>query len=344
MYGRGRPRAALAAAALLACARPEPPIAAADDCPVLVRDGQLRMGTVLEISLCAPDRARGEALVAQSFARVAELERVFSTFDPASETSRLNESSGRGPQRVSPPLARLVADSLSLSRLTRGSFDVTVGPLVALWSAAGRADRLPSAGELAAARARVGFELVRADADAGTVELRVAGAALDFGGIAKGWTLDRLCESLRAAGVTRALLSFGGSSLAALGAAPGEERWGIGLRDPAGGLAGAVGLRDRSLSVSESLGQSVSIGGRRYGHVIDPRTGAPLERAQLAAVLAPDGATAEALSKALLILGERDGIALLDALPERCGILIDESGRSWTSRGWNDAAHWVPRE
>ena len=336
-------RVALAAAAALACARPQP-VAPPGDCPALVRDGQLRMGTVLELSLCAPDRARGEALLARSFAQVAELERIFSTFDPESEASRLNRSAGGGPQRVSAPLVRLVADSIALARLTRGSFDVTVGPLVALWSAAGRADRLPAAGELAAARARVGPELVRADVAAGTVELRAAGAALDFGGIAKGWALDRVGESLRAQGVTRALLSFGESSLAALGEAPDGGSWGLALRDPVGGVAGTIDLRDRALSVSGSLGQSVAVAGHRYGHVIDPRSGAPLERAQLAAVLARDGATAEALSKALLILGPGEGIALLEGLPDADGILIDESGQTWASRGWSAAAHWAARE
>jgi len=297
------------------------------------------MGTVLEISLCAPDRARGEAILAAAFAQVAELEKSFSTFDAKSEASAVNRAAGHGPVAVSPALARLVADSLALGRLTRGSFDVTIGPLVALWADAAKTGRAPAAAELAATRARVGGDAVaRADLAGGSVELRVAGAAFDFGGIAKGWALDRVCESLRAQGVARALLSFGGSSLAALGAG-----WGVALSDAGNGFAGTLELADGSLSVSGSLGQYVSVAGKRYGHVIDPRSGEPLQRARVAAVLAPDGATAEALSKALLILGEKEGVALLETIPGADGILVDENGESFQTRHWVAASHYSPR-
>jgi len=339
-----RSGAGLALAAALACARPE---AASDspearaECPVLVSDGQYRMGTVLEASVCAPDRASGEALLRELFAAVAELERSCSSFDPASEISLLNRSAGRGPQAVSPALLRLTADSLAFSAQTRGSFDPTVGPLVSLWQAAGKAGRRPDAAELAATRARVGAGSVRADRLRGTVELRSPGTALDFGGIAKGWALDRASERLRAAGVTRAFLSFGESSLAALGASPGWDGWGIALTDASGHFAGTVELRDRSLSVSGSLGQYVEIDGRRYGHVIDPRSGEPLESARVAVVLAADGASAEALSKALLVLGEKEGLALVESLGAE-GMLLDESGASFETPGWRVAARYSP--
>ncbi len=328
---------ALVLLAALACCQRAP-----DPCPALVSDGQYRMGTVLEIQLCAPDRESGARLLASAFERVAALEHSFSTFDPESEVSRLNRSAGSGPQVVSLELLRLSVDSLVLSEETQRSFDPTVGPLVALWREAGRAGRLPSAAALAEARARTGFDAVQADLQAKTIELRIAGASLEFGGIAKGWTLDRLVEDLRAAGVTRALLSFGDSSVAALGAPPDAEGWGLALGNASGGVAGTVLLRDQSLSISGSLGQFAEIEGRRYGHVIDPRSGAPLEREQIAAVLASDGARAEALSKALLILGERDGVALLEATPDAQGILLDADGRAVETRGWQSASRYLP--
>jgi thiamine biosynthesis lipoprotein len=341
-------RAAALAAGLAACARPAPLPDAREPCPVLVSDGRYLMGTVLEVSLCAPERAAGEALLRETFDSVAALERASSTFDPASEVSALNRAAGRGPQPVSPALARLTADSLAFTPQTRGAFDVTVGPLVALWKAAAEARRLPGAAELAAARAAVGAARVAVDAGARTVELRAPGAALDFGGIAKGWALDRACERLRASGVTRALLSFGESSIAAIGAAPGWDGWGIALSDASGGFAGTVELRDRSLSTSGSLGQYVEIEGRRFGHVIDPRSGEPLERARVAIVLAGDGARAEALSKALLILGEREGVELLEAEGDAEGLLLDPDGRQVATRGWAAASHyargWPERE
>ncbi|MGH7290384.1 MAG: FAD:protein FMN transferase, partial [Myxococcota bacterium] len=312
----------------------------ARDCPVTVSDGQYQMGTVLEISLCAPDRARGERILRELFAEVAALERILSRFDVKSDLSKLNRSAGSGPLRVAQPLVEKTSLSLGYSELTRGTFDVTVGPLVALWADAEVTHQLPPAADLAAARTRVGANVVRVDAAASSVELLVPGAMLDFGGIAKGYALDRLAGKLRAAGVSRALLSFGQSSIRALGKPTGWDGWGVLLSAAAGGFAGTTQLVDQSLSVSGSLGQYVEIAGRRYGHVIDPRSGEPLTHARVAAVVAENGARAAALSKALLILGDEDGIALLETLPDAQGILIDETGKTWETSGWTKAVRY----
>jgi thiamine biosynthesis lipoprotein len=298
------------------------------------------MGTVLEISLCVPDRARGEALLRELFAEVAVLERILSRFDARSDLSRLNRAAGSGPYPVAPPLAELTELSLRYTELSQGTFDVTVGPLVMLWLEAARTHERPSAALLIAARARVGPGVVRVDTAANTVDLLVPGAMLEFGGVAKGWTLDRLARKLRAAGVSRALLAFGQSSLCALGKPAGWDGWGVLLADASGGFAGTAQLANQSLSISGSFGQYTEIAGRRYGHVIDPRSGEPLTQARVAGALAADGARAEALSKALLILGEDDGIALLETLPDTEGILIDESGKTWETSGWSKAAHY----
>ena len=327
-------------AALLGCASAPPPEDPALVCPVTVSDGRYLMGTVLEISLCVPDRARGESLLRELFAEVAELERTFSRFDVKSDLSKLNRAAGSGPFQVATPLAQLTELSLQYTELTRGTFDATVGPLVLLWLEAERTRVLPSATDLEAARARVGPGVVRVDMAASTVDLRVPGAMLDFGGIAKGWTLDRLAEKLRQAGVSRALLAFGQSSLCALGKPAGWDGWGVLLGDASGGFAGTAQLVDQSLSISGSLGQYTEIAGKRYGHVIDPRSGEPLTQARVAGALAADGARSEALSKALLILGEKQGIALLESLPDTEGILIDESGQTWQTSGFAKAVRY----
>ena len=309
-------------------------------CPVTVSDGQYLMGTVLEISLCVPDRATGEALLSDLFAEVAAIERMLSRFDVKSDLSKLNRAAGSGPFRVAKPLAELTALSQGYTELTRGTFDPTVGPLVVLWANAEQTGELPAADALAAARARVGPEVVRVDVAASTVDLRDAGAMLDFGGVAKGWALDRLAAKLRAAGVSRALLAFGQSSLCALGKPTGWDGWGVLLGDASGGFAGTAQLVDQSLSISGSLGQYTEIAGRRYGHVIDPRSGEPLTQPRVAGALATNGALAEALSKALLILGEQEGIALLESLPDTEGILIDSSGKTWETSGWTKAVNY----
>ena len=320
---------AIACAAALACA---------GSGGSLGGDGRYAMGTVLEITLPAAQTAELEPL----FERAAELERIFTRFDPGSELSRLNRDAGRGERIVSRDLAQLLADAVGYSRLTHGSFDVTVGPLVKLWSEAARRGKKPTRAELASARARVGSRHVRADPERSRVELLQPGVSVDLGGVAKGFALDVLGDELRARGVKNALLSFGQSSVRALGPPPDGPGWRLLVRDASDGVAGTIMLRDRSLSISASLSQALVIDGVRYGHLIDPRSGRPLMRRGMAAVTSLSGAQDEALSKALLILKPAEGLALIESLPEAEGMLLDADGSRQTTSGWAEVTRFQP--
>ena len=319
-------------AAALALAGAASALAAAPP-PVEVGDGRYVMGTLLAVTLEAPDRERGRALLERLYGTAERLDHALTLFDPASPLSQLNARAGAGPQTVDPALADVLAESIDFSRRTRGAFDVSVGPLMALWRAAAARGSPPSPAELARTRARVGSDGLRVLSPT-RAEIVRSGAAVDLGGVAKGYALDRMLEGLRADGVASALLDFGESSFWAVGAPPGEEGWRLLVRRPDAGFAGIATLRDRAISVSESFGEAFEIGSRRYGHVIDPRTGRPLERAALAMVLAPTAAEAEAWSKALLLLGPRAGLALLQAEPGCEGLLVEAGGRLHASRGW----------
>jgi thiamine biosynthesis lipoprotein ApbE len=143
-------------------------------------------------------------------------------------------------------------------------------------------------------------------------------------------------------GVAAALLSFGQSSTWAIGRPPNAPGWRLLVRGAEGGFAGVITLCDRALSVSGTLGQWSEIGGQRYGHVIDPRTGQPLTHAREALVVARDATLAEALSKALLVLGPDEGIALIEGWPDAEALLLDEDGRTWQTRGWQGETQFEP--
>jgi thiamine biosynthesis lipoprotein len=318
----------------LACASPAPaPLATASD-------GRHAMGTVLELTLVGPEPAALPDALARLFAEAERLDRLLSDWDAASDVSRLNASAGRGPRRVAPEVAELLARSRELTRLTRGSFDVTVGPLVALWRDAGLRGELPTRAALESALRRVGGEGVRVGED-GRVALP-EGSSVNLGGVAKGFALDRMLPLLDRARIEAALLSFGQSSIWALGAPPGATGWRLLARAPEGGFAGILTLRDRALSVSGSFGSFSEIEGRRYGHVLDPRSGAPLAARREALVVAPDATLAEALSKAVLVLGARDGLDLVSTLPGCEALLLGPQGRAPRTPGWDAAVSWEP--
>jgi len=305
----------------------------------LVSDGRPAMGTVLELSVASREEAAARRWIGEAFDEVARLEALLSRFARDSDVSRLNRGAGQGPLAVDPATRELLERALQGSSLTRGAFDASVGPVVELWWQAARSDRLPEPAELEAARALVGAEGIRLAA-ASSAELLRAGMSIDLGGIAKGFALDRLAASMRDRSEWGALLSFGQSSAWALGSPPGAPRWRLLLRAPSGGWAGMVELRDQAMSMSSSLGQRSEIQGRRYGHVVDPRTGRPLERGLEAAVVAPDATRAEVLSTALLVLGEREGLALLESLDGCEAMMVDEAGRVRTTSGWHGATRF----
>ena len=319
------------------CASPPAP-------PGLQSDGRIVMGTILEASLVSPPlfstqdlRETFEAV----FAEASRLDALMSTFEPESDVSRLNSEAGRGPLRVDRSVAELLSQAVLYSRLTRGTFDVTVGPLVELWVEAARRDEVPTREALAAARDRVGFEFLAVHAD-GRAELLREGTSIDLGGIAKGYALDRIAPILRSRGVRDALLNFGQSSTWALGAPPGAPGWQLLVRGVGEGFLGVVTLHDQALSVSGSFGQSTRIGGTDYGHVLDPRSGIPLTRPRQAVVVAPNATLAEALSKALLVGGEIDGLAFVEAVENCEGMLAEEGGAIWVTSGWRDAVFFRP--
>ncbi len=315
-------------------ARPAPEAA-----PVEVSMGRFVMGTVLEMTAYGGDPEASRLALRRAYEEIEQLDAQLSRHREESDVSRLNRAQGT-PVAVASSVREALMLSLREGQRSGGAFDVTVGPLVALWSRAAAQDQLPAEAALAAAGEHVGAEHVQLLSD-GRVSLD-PGSSIDLGGIAKGFALDRVLPGLRASGLSAALLSFGQSSTWALGNPPGAAGWRLLVRSPAGGFAGVVTLRDRALSTSGTLGQWSEIGGQRFGHVLDPRSGRPLTRRRQALVVAPDATLAEVLSTALLVLGEREGIALVEARQGCEGLLLDAEAGVWQTSGFQQATAFEP--
>jgi thiamine biosynthesis lipoprotein len=309
-----------------------------------VSEGQYVMGTILEITVCTPASSfEAQRLLQSLFTTATRLDSLFTIFSPNSPLSRLNASAGGESKAVPPEVTAILSLSLDYWRLTHGAFDVTIGPLMAVWRRAETTQTFPSASALQQAYACVGSEKMRLSSN-GNVTLTHPGMSIDLGGIGKGYALDRLATALREPGKTNALLDFGQSSIWALGTPGNAPGWRLLVRQLDGRNVGIVTLRDQALSISGSFGQSFTVQGQHYGHVIDPRSGTPLQRDLLACVIAPTAAQAEALSKALLILGEQQGIALLQRLPGVEGLLVEAEGQRWMTAGWRQAVAFIASE
>lgn len=272
------------------------------------------MGTLLELLVYAPDRAQADRAMDHAFAEVARLEAILSTFRPDSDVSRLNRAPVGQVVAVSPEVIELLAKSRELSEMTQGAFDVTVGPLIALWQHATETDMPPSAEALAAARNRVGLRHLAVVGD--TICRLREGVEVNFGGIGKGYALDRAAEVLRAEGIDAALLNFGGQVLVA-GLPPGQTCWTVEVRDPRDPWnperpLSVLWLVAGSVSTSADYARGLTVAGRSYSHILDPRTGLPVAGLQSATVIAPTAAEADALSTALYVLGPEAGRRLAE--------------------------------
>ncbi|QDU59334.1 Thiamine biosynthesis lipoprotein ApbE precursor [Planctomycetes bacterium Pan216] len=240
-----------------------------------------------------------------SLEMIDDLEAQMTVYQDDSELSEINAKAAETPVVVEERLFELLARCRALSLQTGGAFDITSGPLIKAWGFYRREGHLPTPDELREARARVGIDKVRFDPRAKTVRFTKPGIELNLGAIGKGYALDRVGEYLREQEFGAALLSAGHSSLLALGRPSWDVAWHVDLRDPRDlhRQLAMVRLRDQALSTSSASQQYFDVDGKRYGHLIDPRTGWPTEGVLQVTVAAPDATLAEGLSTAFFIHG-----------------------------------------
>lgn len=271
---------------------------------------QLHMGVEARLVLYASDSTRAVEAARAAFQRIAELDAIMSDYREDSELMQLTRAPAGAWVPVSEPLWAVLERAQELAQLSDGAFDVTAGPLIQLWREARRTGELPDPDALRVARSRSGWTHLSLDPDRRAVRLAVNGMRLDLGGIAKGYAADEALAVLRRQGIHRAMIEFGGDIVAGA-PPPGRTGWQIRIDDPSGAPP-VVHLRDAAISTSGDAVQFVMIGGVRYSHVVDPRTGVALHDRIVATVIAPSGVLADALATLAGVLGPQEGAGLLD--------------------------------
>jgi FAD:protein FMN transferase len=289
------------------------------------------MGVPFRIVLYARDQAEATNAAKAAFERVEQLNACMSDYDEDSELSQLSRSSGQGRAvHVSDDLWFVLQRAQELAQRSEGAFDITVGPFVNLWRRARRQHDLPDPGRLAQARQAVGYWHVQLDPKKQTVTLLVPNMRLDLGGIAKGYAVDQGLRTLRAHGVRQALVE-GGGDLGVSDPPPGKNAWRIELSSLDATNAPPerfVMLKNAFLSTSGDLYQRLEINGRRYSHIVDPRTGIGLTDHSIVNVIAPEGITADSLTKVVSVLGPAKGLRLIEQTPKAAArIICDPSGQ-----------------
>lgn len=305
------------------------------------------MACVYAIDAYGPDAAALPRIVEDAFDEVDRIDRLTSHYQVESPLSRLNREAARHPVAVEPELYDLIAEAMRYSRESGGAFDITVGPLMKAWGFFRGDGRMPSDEELAAARRRVGASHVVMNRADRTIAFDRPGVELDLGGIAKGYAVDRVAGLLKRRRVAAALVSAGGSTIYALGAPPGRDGWEVTIQDPADSHQAArrLTLRDRALSIAGSSEKSFESGGITYSHIMDPRTGGPVQGLLSVAVLAPTGTAGDALDNAFFVMGPEHSRTYLKTLPDTEAFFIPPAaGRAQRAPRDDEATPFAPRK
>lgn len=282
------------------------------------------LGTIVNLTLYAPDQTAANDSARAAYARIEELNRILSDYNSDSEAMRLCRTAGTDRAiPVSEELFEVLAKSVELARGSEGAFDVTIGPVVKLWRIARREKKLPSEAELAAARSLVDWREIHLDPDNRTVKLGKAGMLLDFGGIAKGYIADQARAVLIKRGLRSCLISVAGD-IAAGDAPPGRDGWRIGiapLDKPDGEPSRYLRLVNCSVSTAGDAFQFIEIGGVRYSHIVNPKTGIGLIDRISVTVISSQGVLADGLDTTASILGLERGMKLIEGTKGAVGLI-----------------------
>lgn len=305
---------------------------------------RLVMGTIAHIIAVAPNQRTANKSIEAAFEQLRNIETLMSYHKDDSELANVNRNAFKAPVKVSSQTFEVLQKSIEFSSLSDGAFDITVGPLVDLWRQAGETNSVPTDAKLAEARAKVGYEKLILDANEKTVQFALEGMNLDLGGIAKGYGIDKAVEAMQSCGATGGMVDVGGN-IRCFGRPKEKPHWLIGLQNPneienrnlsavrvaeskiensidAGKPLLILKLNDASVATSGHYQRFALIQGKKYSHIIDPGSGSGSNKLASVTIIAKDATTADALSTAVIVLGDEKGLALIKKLPETEAILI----------------------
>ena len=275
------------------------------------------MGTMVQIKVPVPsgtDERSVNEMISKAFDEIRRVESVFSVYIESSEISRINRLQKDEELKISDEAFDLIKRSLAATGKTGGAFDITVKPLVDLWKKAKESGIMPSKEEIEAARGRTGWKGVQLDAQNRTIKFLKTGMSLDLGGVAKGYATDAAIKVLKDGGISRGIVNCGGDMFC-MGKPSAKKPWRIGIRHPRkkDRVFLEIVLEDKAADTSGDYEKYFTLDGKRYSHIIDPRTGFPIGDGVVSAtVLANDSATADIYATALCILGLK-GFSALEA-------------------------------
>lgn len=299
----------------------------------MYRETHHLMGNRFEISVVTTDTDRARERVAEAVEEIRRIERLLTTFSDTSETASINAAAGIRPVKVSAETFQLIRRSLEISALTQGAFDITYGSVdKSLWNFDQQMKALPDPGTAKAMVRLINYRNVILDQSASTVFLRERGMRIGFGGIGKGYAAEQARALLLENGVESGVVNASGD-LTAWGLQPDGQPWTIGIAHPdaADTPFSYMQISGKAVATSGNYEKFVMIGGKKYSHTINPRTGLPVTGIKSVTIISPNAELSDALATPVTIMGVKAGLYLIDQLPGVECVIIDDDNKLYTS-------------
>lgn len=315
------------------------PAPAAPVTPTRVVLEEKAMGTHILLAAFTGE-ALGEAAIRlrleKALAEIRRLEGLMTTWRDDSEISRVNAGAGKVAVEVSPESLTVIDKSLWISKESEGVFDITFEAMHGLWKFdQDREDNVPERAAVEKARKLIDYRQIKVDYAKRTVMLAKPRMRMSLGGIAKGYAVDAAARVLREEGLSSFFVQAGGDLYVA-GKKPDGSRWRVGVRDPRGKDANdyfaTIEVEDHAFSTAGDYERSFLKGGKRYHHIIDPRTGFPATASRSVTLWAKDALTADALDDAVFILGPEKGLKLVESIEDAGAVIVDKNNKVWISK------------
>lgn len=290
------------------------------------------MGSRFDITVVANDSTTANYYIDLAVAEITRIERLISSWDDNSQTAEINRNAGVREVKVDRELIELIQRAIVISKLTDGAFDISYASMDKIWRFDGTMTEMPSAEEIKASVAKVGFKNIIVNKEQSTVFLKLSGMKIGFGAIGKGYAADKAKALLLGKGVSGGIINASGDMNTWGKQAKGEE-WKIAITNPMdkNKVFAILPLQEGAVVTSGNYEKFVSFEGKRYTHIIDPRSGYPSSGIISASVFAPSAELADALATSVFVMGIEVGLNRINQLPKVECIIIDETGNIYKS-------------
>ncbi|MDB4291888.1 FAD:protein FMN transferase [Maribacter sp.] len=291
------------------------------------------MGSSFDITVVADDSIQGNAFIDMAIVEIERIEKLISSWDPNSQTSKINANAGIRPVTVDTELFELIERAIAISQLTDGAFDISYAAMDAIWKFDGSMTKMPSEATISASVDKVGFQHIVLNKTQETVFLKHKGMKIGFGAIGKGYAADAAKLLLMEKGVSAGIINASGD-MNTWGKKPNGEEWKVAITNPLNKnkVFAVLPITNGAVVTSGNYEKYVTLDGKRHTHIIDPRTGYPSSGIISVTVFAPKAELADALATSVFVMGAKVGLDRIDQLTKVECIIIGDQGAILTSK------------